>query len=83
MNQAVRVLVQTGQAVKGVPLPAASVVKSASNQDMVWVHTGAEVFVARPVRVTTLDGATVAVVDGLKAGERVVVQGAALVNQVR
>jgi cobalt-zinc-cadmium efflux system membrane fusion protein len=83
VNQAVKVLVQTGQTLKGVPLPAAAVVKSPSNQDMVWVHTGAEVFVPRPVRVTTLDGATVAAVDGLKAGERVVVQGAALVNQVR
>lgn len=83
VNQAVRVLVQTGQTLTGVPLPAAAVVKSPSNQDMVWVHTGAEVFVPRPVRATTIDGATVAVVDGLKAGERVVVQGAALVNQVR
>ena len=83
VNQAVKVLVQTGQTIKGVPLPAAAIVKSPSNQEMVWVHTGAEVFVPRTVRLATLDGATVAVVDGLKAGERVVVQGAALVNQVR
>ena len=83
VNQAVKVLVQTGQAVKGIPLPAAAVVKNTSNQDMVWVHTEAETFVPRTVRAITLDGATVAVVDGLKASERVVVQGGALVNQVR
>lgn len=83
VNQAVKVVLQTGQTVQGFPLPAAAVVKNASNQDMVWVHTGAETFVARTVRATALDGATVAVVDGLKAGERVVVQGASLVNQVR
>lgn len=83
VNQAVKVLVQTGRTLKGVPLPAAAVVKNPSNQDMVWVHTGAETFVPRTVRAITLDGATVAVVDGLKAGERVVVQGGALVNQVR
>jgi len=83
VNQPVKVLVQSRSMVKGIAVPAASVVKSASNQDMVWAHTGAETFSPRPVRVTPLDGATVSVVDGLKAGERVVTQGAALVNQVR
>jgi hypothetical protein len=35
------------------------------------------------VRVETVDAARVLVVAGLAAGERVVVQGAGLVNQVR
>lgn len=83
VNQPVKVVVQTRATVKGVPVPAAAIVKSAANQDMVWVHTGAENFEARIVRFMALDGATVSVVDGLKAGERVVTQGAALVNQVR
>lgn len=83
VNQPVKVLVHTKSMVKGVAVPAASVVKSASNQDMVWVHAGAETFQARTVRVVPLDGASMSVVDGLKAGERVVTQGAALVNQVR
>ena len=83
VNQPVKVLVHTRSMVKGVAVPAAAVVKSPSNQDMVWVHTAAEAFQPRPVRVAPLDGATVSVVDGLKAGERVVTQGASLVNQVR
>lgn len=83
VNQPVKVLVQTRATVKGVPIPAGAVVRNTSNQDMVWVHTGAESFAARPVRFIPLDGASVSVVDGLKAGERVVTQGAALVNQVR
>jgi len=83
VNQPVKVLVQTRNPVQGVPVPAGSVVKNPSNQDMVWVHSGAEVFQPRTVRTVPLDGATVSVVDGLKAGERVVTQGAALVNQVR
>jgi cobalt-zinc-cadmium efflux system membrane fusion protein len=83
VNQQVKVLVHTRTMVKGVAVPAAAVVKSGANQDMVWVHTGAEVFQPRPVRVAPMDGSDVAVTDGLKAGERVVVQGAALVNQVR
>ncbi|MBL0422537.1 efflux RND transporter periplasmic adaptor subunit [Ramlibacter sp. AW1] len=83
VNQPVKVLVQTKTMVKGVPVPAAAVVKSPSNQDMVWVHTGAEQFAPRPIRATAVDGSTVSVVDGLKPGERVVTQGAALINQVR
>ena len=83
VHQPVKVVVQTKTQVKGFALPTGALVKSPGNQDMVWVHTGAEVFQPRPVRFMPLDGATVSVVDGLKAGDRVVTQGAALVNQVR
>jgi membrane fusion protein, heavy metal efflux system len=83
VNQPVKVIVQTKEQVKGFAVPTSSVIKNASNQDMVWVHTSAETFVPRTVRVTPLSGSTVSVVDGLKAGDRVVTQGAPLVNQVR
>jgi len=83
INQPVKVTVQTKTQVKGFAVPTGAVVKNASNQDMVWVHTGAEVFQPRTVRLAPLDGNTVAIVDGLKAGDRVVTQGAPLVNQVR
>ena len=83
VGQLVKVLVQTKEQVKGFAVPASAVVKNAGNQDMVWVHTDAELFVPRSTRVVPLDGATVSVVDGLKAGDRVVTQGAPLVNQVR
>ena len=68
---------------KGVPLPAAAIVKNGANQDIVWIKTAAELFQSRPVRMQALDGTRVAVVDGLAGGERVVVNGAALLNQVR
>ncbi len=83
VGQPVKVIVQTRETVKGFAVPTGAVVKNPSNQDMVWVHTGAEVFQPRSVRAIALDGATVSVVDGLKAGDRVVTQGAPLVNQVR
>ncbi len=83
VGQPVKVLVQTKEQVKGFAVPASAVVKNQSNQDMVWLHTSAELFVPRATRVVPLDGATVSVVDGLKAGDRVVTQGAPLVNQVR
>jgi membrane fusion protein, heavy metal efflux system len=83
VGQSVKVLVQTKTQKQGFVVPNASVVKNASNQDIVWVHTGEEQFSARTVRWQALDGARVAVLDGLKANERVVTQGAALLNQVR
>ena len=83
VGQLVKVVVQTRAVVLGLPLPMAAVVKSPSNIDQVWVHTAAETFEPRPVRWAALDGESVSVLAGLKAGERVVVQGAPLLNQVR
>ncbi|MBL8521346.1 MAG: efflux RND transporter periplasmic adaptor subunit [Betaproteobacteria bacterium] len=83
VGQSLKVYAVTRGKVQGIAVPAAAVVKSPSNLDIVWVHTAAEHFVPLPVRWTALDGTTVAVLDGLKDGARVVTQGASLINQVR
>ena len=83
VGQSLRLLVQTREQVKGFAVPAGAIVKTASNQDMVWVHSGAEKFEPRVIRFTALDGSRISIIAGLKAGDRVVTQGAALVNQVR
>lgn len=83
LNQPLKVFAQTRAQIQGVALPSGAVVKNAANQDIVWVKTAAERFIPRPVRKQPLDGTRVAVVDGLAGGERVVVQGTALLNQVR
>jgi hypothetical protein len=49
----------------------------------VWIHAEAERFVARPVRVQSLDAANVAITEGLHDGERVVTEGAGLLSQIR
>ena len=83
VGQPLQVIVQTREQITGIPVPAAALVKNPANQEIVWVHSSAERFVPRTVRQHPLDGATVTITDGLAAGDRVVVQGAALVNQVR
>ncbi|MCV2350392.1 efflux RND transporter periplasmic adaptor subunit [Paucibacter sp. Y2R2-4] len=83
LGQTLKVLVQTRQKLDGIAVPQAAVVKSPSNLDMVWVQSGPQRFEPRPVRWAPLDGARVSVQEGLKAGERVVVQGASLLRQVR
>lgn len=83
VGQPVRVIVQTRSQVKGVAVPAAALMKNPSNQQIVWVKTAAERFEPRVVMVAPLDGASVAVTAGLKAGDRVVTDGAGLINQIR
>jgi len=82
-GQFVTVLVTTGQEKKGIAIPRGSVVRSANGQTVVFEHTTAEMFEARPVRVEPLDGERVLVFSGLGPGQRVVTQGAELLDQVR
>jgi hypothetical protein len=83
VGQPLTVLAQTDQVIAGYAVPAIAIVKDRNNQDIVWVHVGAERFVPRTVRFVPSDGTTSIVVDGLAKGERLVVQGASLLNQVR
>ena len=83
VGQPVAVVLQSRSLVAGVPVPASSLMKNPANQTIVWVKTAPERFEARVVTVEPLDGATVAVTSGLKAGDRVATQGATLINQVR
>ena len=83
VGQPVRVTLQTAAKIKAMALPAAALARNPANETIVWVHTGAEVFAPRTVRTVPLDGARVAVTAGLKDGDRVVVEGVQLVNQVR
>lgn len=83
VGQPLKIVAQSKSTVDGVAIPASAIVKNPGNQDIVWVHAGAERFVPKAVRHVPLDAGTVTVVDGLNGGERVVVQSAPLVNQVR
>lgn len=83
VGQPVRVYAATGETVKGIPVPLAAVVKGPANDNRVWVHASAERFVPKAVQIQPLDGSRVTVTAGLNPGERVVVQGAPLLSQVR
>ncbi|MBN8506783.1 MAG: HlyD family efflux transporter periplasmic adaptor subunit, partial [Burkholderiales bacterium] len=83
LGQAVRVVLQSRSTVQGHAVPAEALAKSPSNQAIVWVKQAPERFEPRLVQVQALDGRQVAVTQGLKDGDRVVVQGASLLNQVR
>lgn len=82
-GQFVTVLVTTREEKSGLAIPRASLVRSANGQDVVYEHVAAERFEPRAVRIEPLDGDRVFVASGLAAGNRIVVQGAELLGQVR
>ena len=83
IGQPVTVIAQSNQRVKGIVLPAQAVVRNATNEPIVWIKSGAERFIAQPVRLQPLDASTVVITQGLGADNRVVVQGAPLIAQIR
>jgi biotin carboxyl carrier protein len=83
LGQPVTVLAQLKTAIQGIALPADAVVRNPANETVVWIKSGAMRFIAQPVQVQALDAHTVVVTRGLSPENRVVVQGAALINQIR
>lgn len=83
VGQPVTVVAALKERRKGIVLPASAVVRSPANEPIVWIKTGAERFMPQSVQVQPLDAVTVLVTQGLAADNRVLVQGAALVAQIR
>ncbi len=83
IGQPVTVIVSTKARIEGVVLPAQAVVRNPSNEPVVWIKSGAERFIPQPVQFRPLDAGTVVVTQGLSADNRVVVQGAPLIAQIR
>lgn len=83
VGQTLQIFAQKRQHAEGVALPVAALFKLSNSQQMVWVHTEAERFVARSVQVKHLDPQRVVVTSGLQEGERILISGASLLAQVK
>jgi len=83
VGQPLKVVAQTKHTIKGVAVPLAALTRNSAGDTVLWVHVGAETFVPRKVRHQLLDGANATVTEGVAAGERMVVQGASVLAQVR
>jgi membrane fusion protein, heavy metal efflux system len=83
IGQTLTITVQQKKMLTGFALPNSSIVKNQSNQAAVWVKTAPERFEVRTVLTEPLDAARAVVLSGLVAGDRVVVQAANLISQVR
>ncbi|MGL4996051.1 MAG: efflux RND transporter periplasmic adaptor subunit [Deefgea sp.] len=82
LGQVVKIVAHTREQTQGVVLPASAMVKNGSNQNVVWVLEQAQVLRAVPVQPMPLDGQRI-MVGQLKDGQRIVVEGANLINQIR
>jgi len=83
IGQPVTVVAELKERIQGVVLPARAVARGPANEAVVWIKSGAERFVAQPVQFRPLDAERIVVTRGLGADNRVVVQGAGLISQIR
>ena len=83
IGERVIVVAQTEAITKGIAAPRKAVIRGANGEDIVFVHVAPELFEPRAVRTEALDGDSVIIVAGIAAGDRLVTQGAELLNQLR
>jgi hypothetical protein len=86
LGQPLKLVARSRAVAAGVAVPATAVVPAnaaGEGNARVWLHTRAEIFEPRTVQVAPLDATRLRVVSGLTGGERVVIQGAPLLGQVR
>jgi RND family efflux transporter MFP subunit len=79
----VTVFAQNGASVRDIIMPRDAVVRGANGEAVVWRHTDPERFEARPVRTEPFDATRLVIRAGLSEGERIVVRGSELINQIR
>lgn len=83
LGQMATVVAETETSTKGIAVPRDAVVRGSNGEDIVYVHTEPEVFVSRSVRTEPLDATRVLIVAGVVPDDRLVTQGAELLNQLR
>ncbi|MGL4395275.1 MAG: hypothetical protein ACRCS9_01930, partial [Hyphomicrobium sp.] len=83
IGAAVKVIARGGGAHDGIVLPATAIVRAPNGMAQVWTKLSPERFKPTPVRTAPLDARRVEITAGLEPGQRIVVEGAELINQIR
>lgn len=83
VGQPLTVMLATGEALTGWAVPRTALQKLDTGETAVWVHQSPERFIAQKVSPLPLNADEVVIVSGLHDGDRVVVQAASLLAQVR
>jgi len=83
LGQTVTLQAQLEDTLEGIVLPAKAVVLSSNNLPQVWIKLSAERFLPQIVEYQQLQPGAVVITNGLGSDNRVVVEGASLLNQVR
>ena len=83
IGQPVTVVATLAEKTKGFAIPAQAITRSPANEPVVWIKSGTERFIPQPIQFRPLDATTVVVIQGLGPENRIVVQGASLIAQIR
>ena len=83
VGQPVTVTAKSADEVTGIIISRNAVVRGANGETIVWRHVEPERFEARLVRTEPFDAANVLITAGIAPGDRIVVRGAELINQIR
>jgi len=83
VGQPVTVTAQRQEISHGIIVGRDAVVRGGNGEGVVWRHMEAELFERRPVRTEPFDATRVLIAAGIAEGERIVVRGAELINQIR
>ncbi|MCC2615025.1 efflux RND transporter periplasmic adaptor subunit [Aestuariibacter halophilus] len=83
VDQPVTVVASLDEEIEGLVLPARAVVTNSAGVPVVWIKVSAQRFIPQMIRYNTLDAGRVLITHGLGADNRVVVDGADLLNQIR
>ena len=83
VGERLRVIAATRDTRTGIVLPAASLVRAANGEPVVWVQSSAERFMPTRVTAQVLDADRIVVTAGLQPEQRVVTASASLLAQIR
>ena len=83
VGERLRVIAATRDTRTGIVLPAASLVRAANGEPVVWVQSSAERFMPTRVTAQVLDADRIVVSAGLQPEQRVVIASASLLAQIR
>jgi cobalt-zinc-cadmium efflux system membrane fusion protein len=79
----VTVIASSGAPVTGILLPRSALAQAPNGQTVVFTQKEPEIFAPRAVRAEAFDSQNALITGGLLPGEKVVVENAPLINQVR
>ena len=83
IGQPVTVVAKSGAPMSGIVVPREAVVRSGNGEAIVWLHVEPERFEPKPVRTQPFEATRLIIAAGVTEGERIVLGGADLINQVR
>jgi cobalt-zinc-cadmium efflux system membrane fusion protein len=83
VGQPVTVTAQQADTAAGMIVSRDALVRGGNGETIVWRHVAPEQFEPRPVRTEPFDATRVVIVAGAEDGDRIVVRGAELINQIR